>query len=73
LYNILIEFGGSLKLVRRIKMCLNEVYSKVRVVKDLFENFPIQNSLKQGDPLLPLHFNFALDYAIRKTQKTKWD
>jgi hypothetical protein len=28
--------------------------------------FPIQNSLKQGDALLPLFFNFALEYTIRK-------
>jgi hypothetical protein len=31
LYNILLEFGIPKKLVRLIKMCLNETYSKVRV------------------------------------------
>jgi hypothetical protein len=31
LYNILIEFGVSVKLVRLIKMCLNEMYSKVHI------------------------------------------
>jgi hypothetical protein len=31
LYNILIEFGVSMKLVRLIKMCLYEMYSKVRI------------------------------------------
>jgi hypothetical protein len=31
----------------------------------LSDNFPIQNGLKQGDALLPLLFNFALQYAIR--------
>jgi sorting nexin-29 len=30
LYNIVIEFGVAMKLVRLIKMCLNETYSKVR-------------------------------------------
>jgi hypothetical protein len=29
LYNILKEFGVPMKLVRLIKMCLNETYSKV--------------------------------------------
>jgi hypothetical protein len=29
LYNILIEFGVPMKLVRLIKMCLNETYSKI--------------------------------------------
>jgi len=31
LYNILIEFGIPMKLVRLIKMCLNEMYSTVWV------------------------------------------
>jgi hypothetical protein len=31
LYNVLIEFGVFMKLVRPIKMCLNETYSKVKV------------------------------------------
>jgi hypothetical protein len=31
LYNILIEFGVPMKLVRLIKMCLNETYCKVLI------------------------------------------
>jgi hypothetical protein len=42
-----------MKLVRLIKMCLNETYSKVRIGKHLSGSFPIQNGLKQ-DALLPL-------------------
>jgi hypothetical protein len=73
LYNILIEFEVPLKLVRLIKMCLNETYGKIRIGKHLSGNFPIQNVLKQGDALSPLLFNFALEYAIRKVQKTRRD
>jgi hypothetical protein len=61
-YNILIEFGTRMKLVR------NETYSRVRVGMHLSEMFPIRNGLKQGDVALPLFFNFIFNYAIRRVQ-----
>jgi hypothetical protein len=47
-------------------MCLNKAYNKVCIGRNLSDAFPIQNGLKQGDALLPLLFNFALEYAIKK-------
>jgi hypothetical protein len=49
-------------------MCLTETYSRVRVGKNLSQMFPIRNGLKQGDPLSPLLFNFALEYTIKRVQ-----
>ena len=36
--------------------------------KHLSDIFPVKNSLKQGDALSPLLFNFVLVYAIRRVQ-----
>ena len=68
MYNILIEFGIPMKLVRLIKMCLNEIYSRVRVGKHLSDLFPVRDLLKKDDALSPLLVNFALEYAIRRVQ-----
>jgi len=54
LYNILIEFGFLRVLVRPIKMCLPETYSRARVGTNLSGMFPIRNTLKQGDAISSL-------------------
>jgi hypothetical protein len=70
-YNILIQFHIPMKLVRLIKMCMNETYSTVRVGKHLPDMFPIKHDFKKGDALSPLLFNFALEYAIRRVRQTR--
>jgi len=71
LYNILIVFGTLRKPVRLQKMSLTEIYSRVRVCKNVSDRFPIRNGLKQGDALTPELFNFALEYAIRRIQVSR--
>ena len=66
LYNVLIQFGISTKLVRLT--CLNETYSRVRVGKNFSNMFPIKNGWKEGDALLPLLFNVTLEYTISWVQ-----
>jgi hypothetical protein len=56
-------------LVRLIKTCLNETYSKVHIGKHLSYCFPIQNGLKQGDALSPLILKFALAYAVKTVRR----
>jgi len=56
---IIIGYGIPMKLVKLIKMCLNENYSIIRVGKNLSDMFLVKNGLKQGDALSPLLFNFA--------------
>ena len=61
MYNILVEFGIPLKVVRLKKRCLNETYSRAWVSKHLSDTFPNKNDLKEGDALSPLLFNSALE------------
>ena len=68
LYNILIEFDITMNVVKQIKMCVDETYTRVQVGKNLSGMFPIRNGLKQGGALMPLLFNFAFEYAIGRVQ-----
>jgi hypothetical protein len=67
-YNILIEFGIPMKLLKIIKMCLNETYTRVQESKHLSDMFFIRNGLKQGDASSPLFFSCAIEYTIRRVR-----
>jgi hypothetical protein len=43
----------------------------MRIGKNLSDAYPVQNGLKQRNALLPLPFNFALEYAIRKVKQNQ--
>jgi hypothetical protein len=49
-----------MKLVRLIKMCMNETYSTVQIGKHLPDMLPVREGLKKEDALSPLLFNFDL-------------
>jgi hypothetical protein len=51
-------------------MCFIETYSKVHIDKYLTISLS-RMVLRQGDALLPLLFNFALEYVIRKVQESQ--
>jgi hypothetical protein len=59
-----------MKLVRLIKMGLNETCNKIRMGKHLSDTYPIQNGLKQGDALLLLLFNVAVIIPLGRSRKT---
>jgi len=70
---MLIKFDIPTKLVRLIKMCLNETCIKVCLGKHLSDVFPVQNGLKQAGALLSLLLNFASEYVIIKSsRKSRW-
>jgi hypothetical protein len=52
----LLSLVSPMKLVRLIKMCLNETNSRGQVGMNLSDMFPVRNGLKQRDALLPLIF-----------------
>jgi len=64
LYSILNEFGIPMKLVRLIKMCPNESYSRVRGGKQLSDMFPVVCGLKQRGAFLSLISTFLYSMPL---------
>jgi hypothetical protein len=59
-----------MKIVRLIKMCLNETHSRIRIGKQLSYNFLLKNGLKQGIFLL-YHHCFHVNILGDNIDKTK--
>jgi len=59
-YNIHFEFVICMKLVRLMKMCLNETYSGVRLSKHLSTMFPMKNGLKKKNCFITVAFQLSL-------------
>jgi hypothetical protein len=54
-------------------MCLNETYNGVRIGKNLYDVFLVQNNLKEEDALLRLLLNFALYVPSRRSKEMTKD
>jgi hypothetical protein len=67
LYNVLIEFGVSRKLVRVIKLCLNETYNKRS-----YDDFPNQNGLIKEMPLCAC-FQLLFWMPVGRSEKIRRD
>jgi hypothetical protein len=65
LYSILIESSIPIKLIRLIKICLNENYNKVLILKHLSYMIALQNGL------FPLLFIMTFQDTIRKARQKK--
>jgi hypothetical protein len=63
-----VDFSIPIKQVGIIKTCLYETYSRVCLDKHFPDMFPIKNSLKQGDALSSVLFNFSLECVVRRVQ-----
>ena len=72
MHNVIIESDIHIKLLRLIKMCLNETIVQSPGRKFLSDVFPIKNGYKEKDVLSPLFFNFALGYAFKMVQTNQY-
>jgi len=66
LINIFVKFHFPHKLINLIKSSIMETYVKIRIRTIKSEQIPVKIGLRQGDSLLPILFNIALEKVIRK-------
>lgn len=66
LINILVNFNIPTKLVRLVKLTMENTVCQVKVGRELGQEFKVTRGLKQGDGLAPVLFNLTLESVIRK-------
>ena len=59
LSNILIEFGIAMKLVRLIKMCVNETFSRVEVGKHTSDMLPVLEWFETRESFIAIDFQLC--------------
>jgi hypothetical protein len=59
LYNILLDIGIPKKLIRLIKMCLNETYSKIRIGKLLSDKISYSEWAETRKCSIAIAFQFC--------------
>ena len=55
------------KLIRLIKLTLENTSAKVKVNKAYTEEFRVESGVKQGDPLSPILFSLVIDTVLKIT------
>ena len=65
LWECMKEFKIPTKLINMCKTCVQKTRSAVRIEGTLSSLFENKTGLKQGDPLPPILFNFALQKVIQ--------
>lgn len=68
LIGILNYFGIPPKLIRLIKMTIQNTVCKVLVDGKVSSDFKVKKGLRQGDPLSPILFNLVLEWAVRESK-----
>lgn len=70
LWSLMKKFKFSDKIIKLIKLCVNDSKGKVKVGREYTEIFEINTGVRQGDGLSPILFNIALEEALRETTKS---
>jgi len=65
LYNAMSEFNITIKLIRLMRMTMENTQSQVRIQSNLSDLTTTKKGLRQGDSLACLFFNLALEKVVR--------